>query len=178
MVSSKNPVDFRPELVHESAWLARTAVVVGDVTIGEESSVWFGAVLRGDADAIRVGARTNIQDNAVLHADPGVPCTIGDGVTIGHLALVHGATVGDNVIVGMRSVVMNNARIGNDCLIAAGAVVTEGVEIPPGSLVMGMPAKVVRPLKPEEIERLRRAAEHYVQNAARYRGDAEHPAPT
>jgi carbonic anhydrase/acetyltransferase-like protein (isoleucine patch superfamily) len=164
------PIAFRPELVHESAFLAPTAVVVGDVTLGPQSSVWFGAVLRGDADAIRVGARSNVQDNAVLHADPGFPCTVGDGVTVGHLAIVHGAEVGDNVIVGMRSVVMNGAKIGANSLIAAGAVVTEGTQIPPGSLVVGMPAKVTRELRPAEIDRLRRAAEHYVQNARRYGG--------
>ena len=163
------PVYFRPELVHPTAFIAPGAVVVGDVTLEEESSVWFNAVIRGDMDAIRIGPRSNVQDGAVLHADEGVPCTLGADVTVGHLALVHGATVGDNVLIGMRSVVMNGAVIGEGSLIAAGALVTEGTIIPPGSLVVGMPGKVARQLKPEHIERIRHAAAHYVANARRYR---------
>jgi carbonic anhydrase/acetyltransferase-like protein (isoleucine patch superfamily) len=125
---------------------------VGDVTIGAESSVWFNAVLRGDVAAIRVGSRTNIQDGCVLHADLGLPCTVGDGVTVGHLAIIHGATIGDNVVVGMHAVVMNGVEVGRDSIIAVGSVVTQGTIVPPGSLVMGLPAKVKRPLTPEEIE--------------------------
>lgn len=168
------PVLFRPELVHPTAFIAPGAVVVGDVTLEEESSVWFNAVIRGDMEAIRIGPRSNVQDGAVLHADEGVPCTLGADVTVGHLALVHGATVGDNVLIGMRSVVMNGAVIGENSLIAAGALVTEGTVIPPGSLVIGMPGKAARQLKPEHIERIRYAAAHYVANAKRYmqpRGD-------
>jgi carbonic anhydrase/acetyltransferase-like protein (isoleucine patch superfamily) len=167
---SSNEVRHRPELVHASAFIAPGAVVVGDVTLEEETSVWFCAVLRGDTDSIRVGRGSNIQDGAVLHADPGSPCTIGAGVTVGHRAIVHGAQVGDNVVVGMGSIILNRARIGENSIIAAGAVVTEDTVIPPGSLVMGVPAKVRRSLAVEEIAMNRWAAEHYVANAKRYRG--------
>jgi carbonic anhydrase/acetyltransferase-like protein (isoleucine patch superfamily) len=163
---------FRPQQVDATAFLAPGAVVVGDVTIGAESSVWFGAVLRGDADAIRIGRRTNVQDLCVLHADEGFPCTLGDGVTLGHAAIVHGATVEDDVLIGMRAVVMNGARIGIGSLIAVGALVTEGMVIPPGSLVMGLPGKVVRELGDRDRERIRHAAEHYVEMARRYRENA------
>ncbi len=166
------PVTFRPELVHPTAFIAAGAVVIGDVTLEAESSVWFNAVIRGDMEAIRIGPRTNVQDGAVLHADEGIPCTLGAGVTVGHLALVHGATIADNVLVGMRSVVMNGAVIGENSLIAAGALVTERTVVPPGSLVIGSPGKVARQLKPEHIERIRAAAEHYVANARRYRPQA------
>lgn len=165
-----HPVHFRPELVHDSVFLAPGAVVVGDVTIGEDSSVWFNAVLRGDTAPIRIGRRTNIQDCSVLHADEGFPCTLGDGVTIGHSAVVHGAEVGDNVMIGMRAVVMNGACIGENSLIAVGAVVVEGMQVPPGSLVMGLPGRIKRALTPEEIARIEAAAAHYVGNAQRYQG--------
>jgi carbonic anhydrase/acetyltransferase-like protein (isoleucine patch superfamily) len=159
---------FEPQLVARSAYLAAGARVVGDVTIGEESSVWFNAVLRGDAEAIRVGRQTNIQDCAVLHADPGFPCILGDGVTVGHGAVVHGAEVGDNVVVGMHAVVLNGAKIGPDCIVAAGAVVTEGIIVPAGSLVVGVPGKPRRLLTADEIGRNRAAAMHYVENARRF----------
>jgi carbonic anhydrase/acetyltransferase-like protein (isoleucine patch superfamily) len=149
-------------------YVAEGARIVGDVTIGEESSVWFNAVLRGDCDAIRIGRRTNVQDNCLLHTDPGLVCTIGDGVTIGHLAIVHGAEIGDNVVVGMHAVVMNRAKVGANSIIGVGAVVTEGVEIPPGSLVMGLPGKVKRPLTELEIEGIR-AVLHYVQTQRSFR---------
>lgn len=160
---------FRPEQVHPSAFLAANAVIVGDVTLGEDCSVWFGAVLRGDTEAIRVGSRTNIQDGCVLHADPGFPCTIGDGVTVGHLAIVHGATVGDNVTIGMHATVMNGAVVGSNSIVGVGAVVTEGTIVPEGSLVIGLPGKVRRALTAEEIEHNRHAAEHYVQNGRQFK---------
>lgn len=160
---------FRGEQIAAGVYVAAGARVMGDVTIGAESSVWFNAVIRGDAESIRIGRGTNIQDGAVLHADPGFPCTLGDGVTVGHTAVVHGSIVGDNVVIGMHAVLLNGVQIGRDSLIAAGAVVTEGTVIPPGSLVMGLPAKVVRPLRPEEIDRNRLSAAHYVANAARFR---------
>ncbi|HEV7224145.1 MAG TPA: gamma carbonic anhydrase family protein [Pirellulales bacterium] len=163
-----SPLGFRRELVAAGAYIAPGARIVGDVTIGEQSSVWFNAVLRGDAEAIRIGRRTNIQDNCVLHADPGFPCTLGDGVTVGHGAVVHGATVGDNVVVGMHAVVMNGAQVGENSIIAVGAVVTEGAAIPPGSLVMGMPGKIKRQLTAEEVERNCASAAHYVANAIRF----------
>lgn len=159
---------FRPELVAPDVFIATGARIVGDVKIGAASSIWFNAVVRGDAEAIRIGRCTNIQDNCTLHADPGFPCTLGDGVTVGHGAIIHGATVGDNVVVGMHAVVMNGAQIGADSIIAVGAVVTEGTIVPPGSLVMGLPGKVKRSLNPEEIERNRASAAHYVENAKRF----------
>jgi carbonic anhydrase/acetyltransferase-like protein (isoleucine patch superfamily) len=165
-----NMITHRPELIHESVFIAPGAVVVGDVTLEEDASVWFTAVLRGDTDAIHVGRGSNVQDGAVLHADPGSPCIIGAGVTVGHRAIVHGAQVGDNVVVGMGSIILNRAQIGGNSIIAAGAIVTEDMVVPPGSLVMGVPAKVRRPLTEAEIARNRWAAEHYVANAKRYRG--------
>ncbi len=166
---SAMPVPFRPELVHPSAFIAPGAVVVGEVVLAERASVWFNAVLRGDTAAITVGAGSNVQDGAVLHADPGFPCTLGENVTVGHLAIVHGATVQSNAMIGMRSIVMNGAVIGAHSLVGAGAVVTEGTIVPAGSLVLGMPGKVVRALKPEEMERIAQAAAHYVANAERHR---------
>lgn len=160
---------FRPEQAHPTAYIAPSAVVVGDVTLGEDSSVWFNAVIRGDTEAIRIGNRTNVQDGAILHADEGLPCVLGDDVTVGHAAVVHGAIVGDRVIVGIKSVVLNGVKIGEDSVIAAGAVVPEGMEIPPGSLVMGVPAKIRGQVSEEHRERIRFAAAHYVENAKRFR---------
>lgn len=154
--------------IDPSVYLAHGAVVVGDVTILADSSVWFHAVVRADHEVVRIGRGVNIQDGAVLHADPGFPCVVGDGVTIGHRAIVHGAKIDENVTIGMGSIVMNGAQIGRDCIVAAGAVVTEGVVAPPGSLVIGVPAKVRRSLSPEEIERNLRSAQHYVDNARRF----------
>jgi carbonic anhydrase/acetyltransferase-like protein (isoleucine patch superfamily) len=150
----------RPVIAGE-AWIAPGAVLVGAVTVGAGSSVWYGAVLRGDGDRIVVGERTNIQDGCVLHADPGVPLTLGDGISVGHRAVLHGCTVGDHTLVGMGAVVLNGARIGARCLVAAGALVLEGVEIPPQSLVAGAPARVRRELTDEEVARLRANATTY-----------------
>lgn len=161
--------DLRADQLAADVFIAAGAQFVGDVTIGAASSVWFNAVIRGDSEAIRVGRGTNIQDNCVLHADPGFPCIVGDGVTVGHGAIIHGAKVDDNVVVGMRAVVMNGAQVGRDSLIAVGAVVTEGTIVPPGSLVMGLPGKVVRNLTPDEIARNRRSAEHYIATAKAFR---------
>lgn len=172
-MSAFENIRSRPELVDSTAFIAPTATVLGDVTIGPESSVWFGSVLRGDTEAIRIGARTNVQDLCVLHADEGFPCTLGDNVTVGHGAIVHGATIDDDVLIGMRAVVMNGARVGRGSLIGVGAVVTEGVEIPPGYLVLGVPGKIIREVGPPEIERIRHAAQHYVEAARRYREQAE-----
>jgi len=165
---------FRPQQVHPTVWLAPGATVVGDVTIGEDSSVWFGAVVRGDSEAIRIGCRTNVQDGCILHADPGFPCLLGDDVTLGHGAIVHGAQVADNVMIGMRAVVMNGARIGANSIVGVGAVVTEGMQVPAGSLVLGLPAKIQRPLAPHEIERVAEAARHYVARSRDYRQGATH----
>ncbi|HEV3344645.1 MAG TPA: gamma carbonic anhydrase family protein [Pirellulales bacterium] len=166
---------FRPEQVAEEVFLAAGVQIVGDVSIGPESSVWFNAVVRGDSEAIRIGSRTNIQDNCVLHADPGFPCTLGDGVTVGHAAVVHGALIGDNVVIGMHAVEMNGAQVGHDSLVAVGAIVTERTVIPPGSLVVGLPGKVVRALTTDEIERNRASAEHYVESAKHFRRDDLRP---
>ncbi len=164
-----NHTQFRPELCHETVFIAPTAVVVGEVTIGAESSVWFQSVLRGDAAPITIGRQTNIQDGCILHADPGFPCILGDRVTLGHGAIVHGATLEDDVMIGMRAVVMNGAKIGRGSIVAVGAVVLEGTEIPPHSVAMGVPAKVRRTATEEDANRIRHAAEHYVANARRYR---------
>ncbi|HVX16151.1 MAG TPA: gamma carbonic anhydrase family protein [Pirellulales bacterium] len=165
-----NPTKFCAEQIAADVFLAAGAQIVGDVTIGGESSVWFNAVIRGDSEAIRIGRGTNVQDNCVLHADPGFPCTLGDGVTVGHAAVVHGAKVGDNVVIGMKAVVMNGAEIGRDSLIGVGAVVTEKTVIPPGSLVIGLPGRVLRSLTADEIERNRHSAAHYVAAAKEFRG--------
>lgn len=162
------PALFRPELADATAFIAQGAVVVGNVALGPQASVWYNAVLRGDCAAIRVGARTNIQDGAVIHADYGLDCVFGEGVTVGHLAIVHGAVIEDNVVVGMHSVVQNGARVGRDSIVAVGAVVIEGMQVPPGSLVMGMPGRVKRELTPHEIEYNRAAALHYVENAREF----------
>lgn len=161
------PHRIRPAL-DETAFVAQGAIVAGEVTIGARASVWFNAVLRADCEAVRVGDETNVQDGCVLHADPGFPCVLGRGATIGHRAIVHGATVGDNVTIGMGAIVLNGARVGENSIVAAGAVVTEGAEIPPGSLAMGVPAKVKRPLSEDEIARNRASARHYVAMARRY----------
>ena len=151
--------------VPDDAWVAPGAVLAGAVTLGPQTSVWYAAVLRADTETISIGARTNIQDGTVVHADPGHPAQVGDGVTVGHRAVVHGCTVGDDVLVGMGAVIMNGARIGSGSLIAAGAVVLEGTEIPPGSLVAGVPAKVRRPLTDEERSRIGSAAKRYCELA-------------
>lgn len=170
-MSNQHPPHTAIQTEHVAAdvFIAAGARIVGDVAIGPESSVWFNAVVRGDSEAIRIGRGTNIQDNCVLHADPGFPCIMGDGVTVGHGAIVHGARVGDNVVIGMHAVVMNGAEIGRDSLVAVGAVVTEAAVVPPGSLVMGLPGKVVRSLTPDEIARNRRGAEHYIATAKAFR---------
>jgi carbonic anhydrase/acetyltransferase-like protein (isoleucine patch superfamily) len=149
-------------------WIAESAAVIGDVTLEEEASVWFGAVLRGDNEPVRIGRGSNIQDLCVLHTDPGFPLSVGAYCTIGHRAILHGATIGDCSLVGMGATVLNGARIGRDCLIGAAALITEGKEIPDGSLVVGAPGKVTRRLTENEIEDLKRSAARYVVNARRF----------
>ncbi|MCB0065291.1 MAG: gamma carbonic anhydrase family protein [Caldilineaceae bacterium] len=158
----------RPEQLHSTVFIAPHAVIVGDVTLAERCSVWFHVTLRGDVEPIRIGPGTNIQEGAVFHVDPGFPVTVGAGVTIGHRAIVHGATVHDNVIIGMGSTLLNGALIGENSIVGANALVTEGKEFPPGSLILGSPAKVVRSLTDEEIARIRRGAETYVARAAAF----------
>jgi carbonic anhydrase/acetyltransferase-like protein (isoleucine patch superfamily) len=152
-----------------SAWVAEGAQVIGRVALGEAASVWYGSVLRGDNDWITIGARSNVQDGSVLHTDPGFPLTLGEDVTIGHQVMLHGCTIGDGTLVGIQAVVLNGAKIGRGCLVGAGAVVTEGKEFPDHSLILGSPARVVRPISPEQAERLQSAARHYVENAQRHR---------
>lgn len=154
--------------VADGAWVADSAQVMGDVVLGEEVGIWFGVVVRGDTAPIRIGARTNIQDLSVLHADVGQPLTIGTGVTVGHKAVLHGCTVGDNSLIGIGAVVLNGAKIGQGCLVGAGALVTEGKAFPDGSMILGSPAKVVRHLTPEQLQGLRQSADHYVANARRF----------
>lgn len=147
-------------------YLAKTAVVLGDVTLGENSSVWFGAVLRGDINRIVVGANSNIQDNAVVHLADDFPCLIGEWVTVGHSAIVHACTIGDECLIGMGATVLDGAEIGAQSIVGANALVTGGTKVPPGSLVLGSPAKVVRALTPEERAGLKYWAEKYVANGA------------
>jgi carbonic anhydrase/acetyltransferase-like protein (isoleucine patch superfamily) len=155
--------------VPASAWVHASATVVGDVTLGEQASVWPGAVLRGDRDAIVVGAETNIQDGAVLHCDPGLPLRIGARVTVGHRAVLHGCTVEDGALIGIGAIVLNGAVVGAGSLVAAGAVVGEGMEIPSHSLVVGVPAKVLRPLSDAQRERVRGGYATYVSLKELYR---------
>ncbi len=162
-------LDERTPQVAETAWVADSAQVVGGVVLGPDSSVWPGVVIRGDSGPISVGEGSNIQDNSVLHTDEGVPLTIGKHVTVGHQVMLHGCTVGDESLIGIGAIVLNNARIGRNCLVGAGALVTEGKEFPDGSMIVGSPARVVRQLTPEQIEGLRRSAQHYMANARRYR---------
>lgn len=154
--------------VHEEAWVAPGAVIVGDVHVGPGASVWFGAVVRGDMAPIRIGARSNVQDGTIVHVDDDVPCTIGDDVTIGHRCIIHGATIEDGSLIGMGAIVMNNARIGARCLIGAGTLVAEGKIIPPRSLVLGVPGRVVRELRDDELAELVRSSEHYVSSSREY----------
>jgi len=154
--------------IGEGCYIAPTATLIGDVTLGDGASVWFGAVLRGDVAPIRVGARSNIQDGVVVHADEGYPTTIGEDVTVGHSAIVHAATVGDRVLVGMGAVLLNRCEVGSDTIIGARALVTEGTRIPVGVLALGMPAQVKRELSVEEKERILGSAKHYVEHGASY----------
>ena len=156
--------------IGKNVFIAPTATVVGDVTLGDECSVWYGAVVRGDSDKIVIGNRTNIQDNCVIHEDAGIPVSIGDEVVIGHSAIVHGATIASNTLIGMRATIMNHAKVGRFCVIGAHALVTEGMEIPDFSVVMGMPARIVKTVSPEMKERILKGAQHYVQKGRKNLG--------
>jgi carbonic anhydrase/acetyltransferase-like protein (isoleucine patch superfamily) len=158
---------LRPVL-GEGCWVAPSATVAGRVQLGAACSVWFSAVLRGDSSTLTLGDRVNVQDGAVLHSDEGFPLTIGNDVTIGHQAMVHGCTVGEGSLIGIQAVVMNGAQIGAHSLVAAGALVTEGKAFPPRSLIVGSPAKLVRELNDDEVARLMGSAAHYAKNGARY----------
>ena len=160
--------ELSPKL-HETAWVADSAQVIGDVELAEGVSVWFGSVIRGDSGTLRIGRGSNIQDACVLHADVGVPLAIGENVSVGHQVMLHGCTIGDGSLIGIGAIVLNNAKIGQNCLVGAGSLVTEGKEFPDGSMILGSPAKAVRQLSPEQIEGLKMIAQHYVENARRYK---------
>lgn len=159
--------------IHPTAYIAPTAVLIGDVTIHEHASVWFGCVLRGDVSPITIGPRTNIQDNTVIHGEDGCPTTIGSDVTVGHTAIIHAATVADRVLVGMGSVLLSRCSIGHDTIIGARALVTEEVAIPSGVLALGIPARVKRPLTPEEQTSILESSKHYLEYASNY--PSNHP---
>jgi len=154
--------------VASTAWVADSAQVIGAVELAEDTSVWFGAILRGDTETLRIGRGSNVQDATVIHADHGFPVSLGENVTVGHQVMLHGCTVGDGSLIGIQAVVLNGARIGRHSLVGAGSLVTEGKVFPDGVLIMGSPAKVVRELTPEQIAGLQRSAEHYQQNARRF----------
>lgn len=155
--------------VDAAAWVAPGTHIIGNVTLSADTSIWFGTTIRGDNEPIVVGKGSNVQENCVMHTDPGCPLTIGENCTIGHKAMLHGCTIGDNSLIGMGATVLNGAVIGKNCLIGAGALITEGKVIPDGSLVMGAPGKVVRELDAAAIKGLTQSAEHYQANARRFR---------
>ena len=152
----------------EGAWVADSAEVIGQVEMAENASVWYGCVVRGDTEKIRIGRNSNVQDLSVLHADPGKPLVIGDDVTIGHQVMLHGCTVGDGSLIGIQAVVLNDAKIGRNSIVGAGSVVTERSEFPDNSLIIGSPAKVVRTLGPEQVAKFQTIPPHYVDNARRH----------
>jgi carbonic anhydrase/acetyltransferase-like protein (isoleucine patch superfamily) len=166
-------------VIHPSAFIAPGAVVLGDVTLGRDASIWYNCVVRGDMAPIVIGEETNIQDLTMVHVDEGVPCTVGRRVGVGHRAILHGCAVADEVLVGMGAVLLNGVSVGRGSVIGAGAVLTEGMEVPPGSLVLGVPARVVRPVDEALAARVRRTWEHYVAEARRHRaGGVPRHAPT
>lgn len=166
-------LDDASPLIEPSAYVAPGATVVGRVSLAAEASVWFGAVLRGDNEPISIGSQSNAQESVVMHTDPGYPLTIGTRVTVGHQAMLHGCTVGDESLIGIQAVVLNAAFIGEHCLVGAGAIVTERKRFPDRSLILGAPAKVVRELTDEEIAQILAAAASYVRRAARFRSGLE-----
>ncbi len=160
--------DDTPTLIGEGHFVADNATVIGRVRLETQTSIWFGCVVRGDCDDIIIGARSNIQDGAVLHTDVGIKLTIGEGVTVGHQAMLHGCTIGDGTLIGINSVILNRAVIGRNCIIGANALIPEGKEIPDNSLVMGSPGRVVKELGPNVAQMLKASADHYVHNAERF----------
>ncbi|MCP4340304.1 MAG: gamma carbonic anhydrase family protein [Desulfobulbaceae bacterium] len=162
-------LDDKQVQLPEKYFIAKSAVVIGNVALGKDVSIWFNAVIRGDSELIVIGEDCNIQDGAVLHTDPGYPMTLGKGVTVGHKAMLHGCNVGDYSLIGINAVVLNGAKIGNHCVIGANSLVTENMEIPDGSLVLGSPAKIKRNLTFEQQQVLELQAQHYVQNGHRFK---------
>ena len=157
-----------PVLEGDGQFIADNATIAGSVCLKARANVWFAAVLRGDSDWINVGAGSNVQDGCVLHADPGIPLHIGDSVTVGHQAMLHGCTIGDNTLIGIGSIVLNHARIGANSIVGANSLITEGREYPAGVLLMGSPARVIRELSADEIQSNTWSAQHYVENARRF----------
>ena len=153
----------------DNFWIAPNATVIGNVKLLKDASVWFNAVLRGDVELITVGQGSNVQDGAIIHTDPGFPCTIGKNVTVGHLAMLHGCEIGDGSLIGIGSVILNGAKIGKNCIIGSKALVTEGMEIPDGAMVLGIPGKVKKILNEEEQGVVSLGAEHYIQNYKKYK---------
>jgi carbonic anhydrase/acetyltransferase-like protein (isoleucine patch superfamily) len=153
----------------EGAWVADSAQVIGQVELGENASVWYGTVVRGDTEKITIGRNSNVQDLSVLHADFGVPLVIGDGVTIAHQVMLHGCTIGDGSLIGIQAVVLNNVKIGRNCIVGAGSVVTEGKEFPDNSLIVGSPARAIRTLDAGQVAKFQTIPPHYVENARRHR---------
>ena len=164
----------KPQLPEKDLyWVAPDAHVIGNVILGKDVGIWFGSVLRGDNDLIKIGNETNIQENTIIHVDPDCPVTIGDNCTIGHNAIIHGCTIGNNSLIGMGATILNNAKIGNNCLVGAGALVTENKEFPDGSLIVGSPAKAVRELSQEMIDNMTRSSKHYVKNFKKFVNEME-----
>jgi len=159
--------------IADDAYVAPSAIVIGDVLLQPESSIWFGAVLRGDIERITVGRGSNIQDGTVCHTDPTNPCTIGDYVTVGHMAMLHGCTIGDNSLIGIGATLMNGSSVGSECIVGAHALITEGKHFPDGVVIMGSPAKAVRELTDDDRTKLRANAERYVQRAKRYQQELQ-----
>jgi carbonic anhydrase/acetyltransferase-like protein (isoleucine patch superfamily) len=156
-------------MIDPSAFIAPGAIVLGDVHLGAESSIWYNAVLRGDTDRITIGDHTNIQDLTMIHADPGVPCTVGCRVTVGHRVILHGCIIEDDCLIGMGAIVLNGARIGRGSIVGAGALVLENMDVPPGSLVVGAPARIRREVDEDTRERVERGWKHYVEQARRHK---------
>ncbi len=162
-------VSFRSELVHPEAWIAKSATLTAHVEVQALASIWFGAVLRGDIEPIRIGEGSNVQDLCCLHADEGYPCIVGRHVTVGHRAILHGAVVEDESLIGMGAILLNGAKIGKHCVIGAGSLIAEGKTIPPRSLVVGMPGRIVREITDEDVEKIRLSAQHYIDGSRVYR---------
>jgi len=151
-------------------WIAPTAIVIGKVILEEDASVWFDTVIRGDNEPIRIGARSNVQEGCVLHTDPGFPLTVGPDCTVGHMVMLHGCTIGRGSLIGIGSIILNGAKIGEECLVGANTLIAEGKEIPPRSMVLGSPGKIIRQLTDEDVKRFGGAAQRYVANWRRFAG--------
>ena len=162
-------LDGKAPTLAKDAYVADSAQVMGDVIVGEGASLWFGVVARGDSETLTIGRGSNVQDGSVLHADPGKPLVLGENVSVGHMVMLHGCTVGDGTLIGIGAIVLNGAKIGKNCIVGAGSLVTEGKEFPDGSMIMGSPAKVMRQLEAPQIAGLQGIARHYRENAERFR---------